>query len=239
MPLDLRAYDHLLLDMNGTFLFGFDRFGPGEDFGATYARAGYAALAPADAHRRVRAAYDYLAARYVDEAYYHRFPSVAEALRATGAHPVTAAAEAELVDTFALHELGYLPDAHAAALRALAGLRPISVLSNLWAPKPRWLARLGDYGVRGLFAHLLFSSDGAEMKPHPRLFARAVGAIGSAPQRILYVGDSYRCDVVGATGAGLDAVYLAGAERPATRVPARPGLVAVYPDLPAFVADVS
>ena len=36
----LDQFSVLLLDMNGTFMFGHDRFGPDEDYFATYASLG-------------------------------------------------------------------------------------------------------------------------------------------------------------------------------------------------------
>ena len=210
-PFSLDAYEHILLDMNGTFVFGFDRFGLDEDFGATYERRGHASLAREEAQARVRAAYDYMAVRYIDEAYYHRFPTVAEALRATSDGRVLAQAVVdELVDTFTQHELGYLPDTHREALYRLRENKPLSVLSNLWAPKDQWLDKFAEWGIADLFDHLHFSSDGAEMKPHPAFFERALSYIGLSPKRVLYVGDSYRCDVMGARGVGMDVVWLSG-----------------------------
>lgn len=230
MPFDLADYDHLLLDMNGTFLFDFDCFGPGEDFGATYARLGYTALAPAEAHRHVRAAYDYMAVRYIDEAYYAAFPGVAAALRDTTAAGLPASTVGELVDTFAVHELGVLPQGHRDALEALARTHTLSVLSNLWAPKDRWLARFEELGITPLFTDLHFSSDGPEMKPHPTFFGRALDAVRARQPdaRVLYIGDSYRCDVLGALGVGIDSAWLsAGAPEVVTQ--GQP--VAIYDDL--------
>ena len=231
---DLAPYDYVLLDMNGTFLFGFDRFGREEDFGATYARLGYTALEPAEAHERVRRAYDFLAVRYVDETYYDRFPSVAEAFAKTGRTPLGSEVSRELVATFAAHELGVLLEGHRAALHRLAARTRVGLLSNLWAPKEPWLAAFAEWGIDGVFAATTFSSDGPLIKPDARLFALALAEVGVAPGRAVYVGDSWRCDVAGALGAGLDAVWLPRG-RAAAGAASREGPVAVYADLPAFV----
>lgn len=52
------------------------------------------------------------------------------------------------------------------------------------------------------------SSDHGYRKPDPRLFALALDALGVAPQRALYIGDSVRRDICGARAAGLTAVLL-------------------------------
>ena len=48
---------------------------------------------------------------------------------------------------------------------------------------------------------------GAE-KPHPSVFLRAAEASGLPPGRLLHVGDSYAEDVLGATRAGMGAIWL-------------------------------
>lgn len=229
MTFDLAPYDHVALDMNGTFVFDYDRFGPGADFGASYARFGFARLTPAAAHGYVRDAYDYMAPRYADPAYYARFPTVAEALAATSPRSLSRGATAELVATFAEHEFGHLPAAHARAIAALARLRPQSVISNLWSPGARWRAAFRDWGIARHFAAVTWSSDGPHVKPHPALFARHLAALGLSPKRVLYVGDSHRCDVAGARAAGVDAVWLTPGERDVDPPP-----VATFADLPAF-----
>jgi len=45
-------------------------------------------------------------------------------------------------------------------------------------------------------------------KPHPDIFRQALARMGASHERILYVGDSYDHDVVGARNADLDAVLL-------------------------------
>ncbi len=210
MKFDLDYYDHLLLDMNGTFVFDFDQFGPEQDFGATYQRLEYRSLAPKDAHRRVRAAHDYLSVRYTDEAYYASFPSVTTAFLETSPEVLSAETIDELVATFTAHELGVLPAGYKVALKNLSARKPLSVLSNLWSSKDRWLEQFAQWGISNYFHSLYFSSDGPEIKPHPAFFNRALQPIrqGNPAARVLYVGDSYRCDVLGAVAAGIDVVWL-------------------------------
>ena len=45
-------------------------------------------------------------------------------------------------------------------------------------------------------------------KPDPRVFEHACEAIGASPGETVYVGDEYDVDVLGALGAGLEAVWL-------------------------------
>ncbi len=156
MKFDLNHYDHLLLDMNGTFVLEFDKFGSEQDFGATYQRLGYRSLAPNEAQQRVRAAHHYMAVRYTDEAYYANFPSVTEAFHETSPKALSAETINELVTTFTAHELGVLPPGYKAALKNLSARKPLSVLSNLWSPKDRWLEQFAQWGISDYFHSLYF-----------------------------------------------------------------------------------
>jgi putative hydrolase of the HAD superfamily len=63
----------------------------------------------------------------------------------------------------------------------------------------------------GLAAHLDFVVDSALVgveKPDPRIFRIALGEARVEPGEALYVGDLYSVDVLGARGAGLEAILL-------------------------------
>jgi putative hydrolase of the HAD superfamily len=49
---------------------------------------------------------------------------------------------------------------------------------------------------------------GIASKPHPEPFERALGALGTAPERAAYVGDRHDGDVVGAHAAGMQSVWV-------------------------------
>ena len=58
----------LLLDMNSTFMFGEDRFGPGEDLAATYRGLGGTTLSGESVEHAIRSAFAFLDARCADPA---------------------------------------------------------------------------------------------------------------------------------------------------------------------------
>jgi HAD superfamily hydrolase (TIGR01509 family) len=63
----------------------------------------------------------------------------------------------------------------------------------------------------GLAAHLDFVIDSSVVgveKPDPRIFELGLGQAAVGPHEAVYVGDLYSVDVLGARGAGLDAVLL-------------------------------
>ncbi len=74
-----------------------------------------------------------------------------------------------------------------------------------------------EEGQRAKLAHLgllervgpVFTAEGLGVaKPHPDAFLLTCSQLGLSPERVLYVGDNYRIDVLAARNAGLHAVYL-------------------------------
>lgn len=198
----------LLLDMHSTFMFGEDRFGPEEDFAATYAACGGRSLAPHEIDRTVRAAYAFLAARYADPAFEDDFPSVAEALESVAPH-LPATERERLIAVFGQHERGTVPPEYAGALRALGETRELRMISNIWAPKAPWIEELSRAGVFRLFRRTVFSSDTRSMKPSRRLFEQALEGLSWARETVLMIGDSLRCDILGAKRVGLTTALIA------------------------------
>jgi putative hydrolase of the HAD superfamily len=70
-------------------------------------------------------------------------------------------------------------------------------------------------------------------KPHTRIYRHTLDALGVAPERALFVGDTWNCDVDGPIAHGLRPVYVRRAHRePDITAPqARPDTVVALPDL--------
>lgn len=75
----LARFSAVLLDLNGTFMFGHDRLGPDEDFHATYRGLGGIQLGPESVRAAVSDCCAYLNRLYHDDAPCASFPSVADA----------------------------------------------------------------------------------------------------------------------------------------------------------------
>lgn len=203
----------LLLDMNGTFMFGEDRFGDSEDFSAHYFKFG-GTLPQGEINRIVRAAYEYLNARYPDENYRHSFPSLESAIRKVAGDRLDGDEINKLVDTFAFHELGYVPNEYAEALHKLRQRFILATVIDIWAPKTAWLKEFERAGISGLFSTSSFSSDHGMVKPSPKPFERVLSQLGMPSSEAIVVGDSPRRDLGGAKSAGIDCILVGGAEHP-------------------------
>ena len=87
------------------------------------------------------------------------------------------------------------------ALAQLAARFPVLAVSN-------GNADLARVGVDHLFAGSESARDAGVAKPDGRIFAAAAKRLGLAPQQVLHVGDDPALDVLGALGAGMQAVWV-------------------------------
>ena len=196
----------LLLDMNGTFMFGEDRFGPGEDFDRTYRALGGRRLAADQVTRTIRSCCAGLLRDYEDATKQDDFPSLAEALREYG----RAADEdiALLARVFSTHELGQVPAPHAAFLRRVSNTHRLGVVSNICASPAFCATAFAAAGIESLFACAVFSSAGRSIKPSPVMFRRAL-AMFPEGERVAFAGDSLERDIHPARALGMGTVWIA------------------------------
>jgi putative hydrolase of the HAD superfamily len=101
----------------------------------------------------------------------------------------------------------------ASVLRALVDRGvPVGVVSNASGQIEAALARAGlcqvGDGPGAAVVCVVDSHVVGFSKPDPRIFEGALGCLGVAPERVVYVGDSARYDVRGALAAGLTPVQL-------------------------------
>lgn len=138
-----------------------------------------------------------------------RRESIRRALAAAG--DATELAEPAFEVFFAARQqVALYPDA-LPALQRLSRRFPVVSLSN------------GNADLRriGLDAHFVGAVSAREAgckKPDPRIFHRAAAVAGVPPEAVVHVGDDFELDVLGALGAGMQAVWVA--RQPAAPMPA-------------------
>lgn len=203
----------LLLDMNSTFMFGEDRFGESEDFSVRYFELG-GLLPRHEINRIVRAVYRYLDARYPDENYRHNFPSLERAIREVVGETLGRDEVEKIMETFAFHELGYIPGEYAAALYQLRQRFILAAVIDIWSPKRAWLKEFERAGISDLFSATSFSSDHGMVKPSPKPFEWVLSKLGVSKSAAIMVGDSPRRDLGGAKSAGIECILVGGAQHP-------------------------
>lgn len=90
------------------------------------------------------------------------------------------------------------------------------------------------FELEGLFAVALSSSDHGYMKPHPSIFEAALRAADARPEEAVMVGDSLPHDIEGARRAGMRAVLVSRAGRPAAPPPDVP-VITTLRELPGLL----
>ncbi len=203
----------LLLDMNGTFMFGEDRFGDSEDFSKYYYEIG-GTLPLNEINQIIRAVYKYLEVRYPDEKYQHRFPSLENTIQKITQSAIPETEITKIIDTFTFHELGHIPEEYSVALHQLKQHFILAAVIDIWAPKQAWLKVFENSGISHLFSALSFSSDHGMVKPSPKPFQLVLNQLGILNSEGLVVGDSSRRDLGGANSANIDCVLVGGSEDP-------------------------
>jgi putative hydrolase of the HAD superfamily len=84
-------------------------------------------------------------------------------------------------------------------------------------------AKLERFDLARHFDHVQIEGALGLGKPAARAFHHALAALGAAPERAVMVGNDFAFDVLGALGAGLDAVWIdVGAEGPPPEPAPRP-----------------
>ncbi len=158
-PGTLSRYAGVLLDMNGTFMFGGDRFGPEQDYAATYRALGGRQLAAGVVQGTITACFETMGAIYDDPARCDSFPQLLDTLRDLPAARHLPEGELKLLErVIAEHELGRVSDTYALALKRLAATHRLGLVANILSPKDLWLDEFARAGVLNLFATLVFSS---------------------------------------------------------------------------------
>lgn len=94
-------------------------------------------------------------------------------------------------------------DATAAVMRARRRGLKIAICSNLAAPYGAVVMALLPQ-----FDAYAWSFRVGTVKPDPHMYAYVAGALGCAPSRILFVGDTVAADVTGPRAAGMTALHL-------------------------------
>lgn len=92
---------------------------------------------------------------------------------------------------------------------------PLGLITN--GPAEFQRAKLVTVGIDGLFDVVVASGDIGVLKPACEIFERALDGLGVAPDRAMHVGDNFAADVVGASDAGMTALWINRDAAPAPR----------------------
>lgn len=214
-PLFTDLFNHILLDLHKTLMFGGDRL---EDYSrllVTYRELG----GEMEDREVVRLFGDLLGEMGERYREVEKSDGVPGLLRLMKEHPGTSRLperEQVLLDrTVAIHELGVVPPQNRDALRHLAVSNKLVLLSDIWGTSEVVVEYLKEVELFEIFDALIFSSDHHCAKPSEKIFRIALEAIGSPPpEKCLMIGDNYERDILGARRLGMGTILIAPARPP-------------------------
>jgi FMN phosphatase YigB (HAD superfamily) len=105
-----------------------------------------------------------------------------------------------------MHNSTVCPPERTQVLEALKVRYPLGLLSNFDSAETG-LRILATHGLRPHFSPIHISEAIGYRKPRREAFLRTAEAMGVAPQDVLFIGDTFALDVVGAKGVGMDAAW--------------------------------
>lgn len=90
----------------------------------------------------------------------------------------------------------------------------LALVSNMMLPGRLLEAKLGEAQIREYWDAVVISSDVGYIKPHPEIFHRALALCQLRADEVVFVGDTYQQDILGAKRAGLKTVWLNSRNEP-------------------------
>ncbi|MFT8316305.1 MAG: HAD family hydrolase [Clostridium sp.] len=84
----------------------------------------------------------------------------------------------------------------------------LSMISNMMLPGRLLIEKLRENNIFHYFNTVTISSDVGYIKPHKEMFLRTLNSDSLNPEEIMFVGDSYYQDIVGAKSVGMKTVWL-------------------------------
>jgi FMN phosphatase YigB (HAD superfamily) len=205
----IQQFDTLLFDMGDTFMFNCDRFSSSEDFLAVYRSLGGTRLSQSELSAAIRHTEDSLLKISRDETRYDSFPRLRDFIESDSFFKEFSGREKKLIeDLFSRQECGEIPQSSTRILKKLAADFKLGLISNVWADKTIFEEKLKESGLDNLFDPMLFSSEYGSIKPAARLFETAAEYTGIPCRELVYIGNSYKRDVIGAKAMGMSAILV-------------------------------
>jgi FMN phosphatase YigB (HAD superfamily) len=120
-----------------------------------------------------------------------------------------------------MHDSTVCPPERTQVLEALQARYPLGLLSNFDSAETG-MKILATHGLRPYFSPIHISEAIGYRKPRREAFLHTAEAMGVAPQDVLFIGDTFALDVVGAKGVGMDAAWFDRQKTPPDLVQAQP-----------------
>ncbi len=205
----INDYDVYIFDVCLTLMFNVDRFDDNQDYYATYSQLGGSALDRETVQESIATIWNAAIQDYRDPAKFDNYPKlryyIDHCLKDTA---ITTGEKDLLAKVIATHEAGQIPQEIAETIKKLHGEKQLGIISNITSEPELFLKEFERVEIRSCFEHIIFSSEYGAIKPSEKLFHIALESFKVPVERIVYIGDSYNRDVIGAKKVGMGSVLL-------------------------------
>ena len=120
-----------------------------------------------------------------------------------------------------MHDSTVCPPERTQVLEVLQGSYPLGLLSNFDSAETG-MKILATHGLRPYFSPIHISEAIGYRKPRREAFLHTAEVMRVAPQDVLFIGDTFALDVVGAKSVGMDAAWFDRQKTPPDPVQAQP-----------------
>jgi len=84
----------------------------------------------------------------------------------------------------------------------------LSLVSNMMLPGKLLKAKLQETNALSIFDNIAISSDVGYLKPHPEIFIHTMKQLNLKADELVFIGDTYKQDIVGAKKVGIRTIWL-------------------------------
>ncbi len=212
---NLKKPELVVIDLMNTIMFQHDRFGPQEPYLMTYNALGGQKLDSQDLHQIIARGLEQIEIEY-ESATDSREPSptILDAHFHLREEARRLKLELGLKDrialnlTFAFHECGWIDRLHVDSLSRLSSNYPVVVLSNLWGMPFFCNLVMERSGAKKSLEGIYYSSEIRRLKPCRDAFHHVCSAHDVSPENSLMIGDNIDLDIIAASEAGLQGMWL-------------------------------
>ena len=209
----LNNFDVLLFDMGKTIMFECDRFNEHQDYEESYRKLGGKNLDNQSLHKIIYYIYGTLLERSRNNKFYDNMITVDELIETDSYFSAFSDEDKSLIErVFAYHECGIIPVSIQTTLKKLSNTHKLGLISNVWCKSHYFVEQLKTDNIYDLFDIVIYSSDYNTVKPSQKIFNIAINHFKLSAERMIYIGDNYKRDVVGSKNAGMKSILVKNSE---------------------------
>ncbi len=204
----LNQFEIVLLDMGDTFMFGCDRFDNKDEI-KCYLDKNKLSNNLDRISDNIKYIYYEMLDISRDENNFEKFIRVDEFINTDKILKNLSKKEKDIIeDLFAYLEMGQITEKYRNIIRRLSKTYRLGLISNVWSDSKYFINYFKSINVMKYFELTIFSSDYRIIKPSTKLFELAFNYFQNEKKKYVYIGNSYKRDVLGSKNSGICSILI-------------------------------